>query len=188
MLDSTAPTSFAPEPEIAWRGVFNESPPPPGPRWIPGTAQAEQFSISTTTAVRDRVSSWVRDRAGQTERPSFPNALDIDLRRIQALRIEAEIDQVPFSNASYAEFRDFIRQVPVRTRPAIFLRDNGNLRALWKNENQEQIGLQFLGGGDVQYVILKRRPNRKLTTHSGVASSGELLALIRAVGVTALFG
>jgi hypothetical protein len=187
MLDSTAPTAFAPEPEIAWRGVLNESspPPPPGPRWIQGTVQAQQFSISTTTAVRDHMSSWVRDRAGQTERPSF--ARDIYLR-IQALRVEAEIDQVPFSQASYAEFRDFIRQVPARARPAIFLRDNGNLRALWKNDNQEQIGLQFLGGGDVQYVILKRRPNRKLTTHSGVASRDELLALIRAVGATVLFG
>jgi hypothetical protein len=185
MLDSTAPTAFAPPAQIAWQGVSNASLPPPGPTWIPVTVQAQQLSISTTTAVRDLVPSWIRDRAGQTERPSF--ARDIYLR-IQALRVEAEIDQVPFSHASYAEFHDFIRQGPTRARPAIFLRDNGNLRAVWKNDNQEQIGLQFLGGGDVQYVILKRRPNRKLTTHSGVASSGELLALIRAVGATALFG
>ena len=107
--------------------------------------------------------------------------------RVQALRIEAKMDQVPFSNASHAEFRDFMRLVPARARPAIFLRDNGNLRALWKNDDQEQIGLQFLGGGDVQFVILKRRPDRRLTTLSGVTGGGELLALVRAVGATALF-
>jgi hypothetical protein len=183
-LAFTAPTAFAPSAEIAWRGVSDASSPPPRPTLTPRMVQQTQAN----TAVRDSVPSGVRDpRAGQTERLSFPNALDIALR-IQALRIEAEIDQVPFSNASFAEFRDFLRQIPARARPAIFLRDNGNLRALWKNDDQEQIGLQFLGGGDVQYVILKRRPNRKLTTHSGVASSGELLALIRAVGATALFG
>jgi hypothetical protein len=185
MLDFTVSAAFMPAAQIAWHGVPSAPSPPPEPTWTPGTVLAQQLRISTTTAVCDRVSSEVRDRAGQTERPSF--AGDTDLR-IQALRIEAEIDQVPFSHASYAEFRDFIRQVPARVRPAIFLRDNGNLRALWKNDNQEQIGLQFLGGGDVQYVILKRRPNRKLTTHSGVASRGELLALIRAVGATVLFG
>jgi hypothetical protein len=187
MLDFVTSSPFALPAEIAWRGVSNESTPPPGRRWIPGTAQAQQLSISTTTAVRDSVSSWAGDRAGQTERPSSPNARDVHLR-VQALRVEAEIDQVPFSNASHADFRDFIRQVGARARASIFLRDNGNLRVLWKNGDQEQIGLQFLGGGDVQYVIFKRRPNRKLTTHSGVASSGELLALIRAVGATALFG
>ena len=108
--------------------------------------------------------------------------------RIQALRVEAEIDQVPFSDASYADFRAFIRQVPSRARPAIFLRDNGNLRALWKNDNQEQIGLQFLGGGDVQYVILKRRPGDRLMSHYGVDSRGGIMAVIRAAQATALFG
>ena len=102
-------------------------------------------------------------------RPFFPNSLDLNLR-IQALRVEAEIDQVPFSNASHADFRDFIGQVRSRVRPSIFLRDNGNLRALWKNGDQEQIGLQFLGGGDVQYVILKRRPGGRLMNHYGVDS------------------
>jgi hypothetical protein len=185
MLDFLRSIAFAPPPEIAWRGVLNESSPPPGPRWIQGTVQTQQLSISTTTAVEDRMPSPKGEYTRRGVSPFFPNSLDMDLR-IQALRIEAEIERVPFSNASHADFRDFIGRVPSRV-PAIFLRDNGNLRALWKNGDQEQIGLQFLGGGDVQYVILKRRPNRKLTTHSGVASSGELIALIRAVGATALF-
>jgi len=35
--------------------------------------------------------------------------------------------------------------------------DNGNLRAVWKDEQGAHLGLQFLGGGMVQYVIFKRR-------------------------------
>jgi hypothetical protein len=186
MLDFTAPTSFAPPAQIEWQGVSNTSGPPPGAEWMHGTVQAQQLSISTTTAVEDRLPSPVRDYPGRAGPPSFPNSLDIDLR-IQALRIEAKIDQVPFSNTSDIEFRNFIRLVPARARPAIFLRDNGNIRALWKNDDQEQIGLQFLGGGDVQFVILKRRPDGKLTAISGIANGDELLALIKAMRATALF-
>jgi hypothetical protein len=185
MLDCTVSSPSAPPAEIAWHGV--SSAPSPPPTWIQGTVQAQQLSISTTTTVLDRMSFPTGDHARRGARPSFSNALDMDLR-IQALRVEAEIDQVPFSDASYADFRAFIRQVPSRARPAIFLRDNGNLRALWKNDNQEQIGLQFLGGGDVQYVILKRRPGGRLMSHYGVDSRGGVMAVIRAAQATALFG
>lgn len=184
MLDFTVSTAFAPPAQIAWHGVSKAPWPPPGSTWVHRTVQTQ-----ANTVVRDSVPSGVgvRERAGETERPSFLNALNIDLR-IQALRIEAEIDQVPFSDASHADFRAFIRQVPSRARPAIFLRDNGNLRALWKNDDQEQIGLQFLGGGDVQYVILKRRPGGRLMSHYGVDSRAGLMAVIRAAEATALFG
>ena len=37
------------------------------------------------------------------------------------------------------------------------LMDNGNLRAVWKDEKGTHLGLQFLGEGMVQYVIFKRR-------------------------------
>ena len=164
MLDFTVSSAFAPPAQIAWRGVSNAPSAPPRATWIQGKVQAQQ--LSTTIAVEARVPS---PHARRAARPFFPNSLDIDLR-IQALRIEAEIDQVSFSKTSYADFRNFIGQVPSRVRPAIFLRDNGNLRALWKNGDQEQIGLQFLGGGDIQYVILKRRSGGRLMSHYGVDS------------------
>jgi hypothetical protein len=187
MLDFPVSSAFAPAAQIAWHGVPNAPSPPTAATWRQITVQAQQLSISTTTAVEDRVHSAMHDHGRRGARPSFPNFSDID-SRIQALRIEAEIDQIPFSNASHAEFRDFLRQIAARVRPAIFLRDNGNLRAVWKNDDQEQIGLQFLGGRDVQFVILKRRLDGKLTTLSGVASTSELLTLVKAVQATALLG
>jgi hypothetical protein len=178
MLDFIHSTAFAPPAQIAWHGVPAASP-PRLMTWGHRTVQTQ-----ANTAIRDSVPSQLRETANQTERP---NLLDINLR-VQALRIDAEIDQVPFSNASHDDFRDFTRQVPSRVRPAIFLRDNGNLRALWKSGDQEQIGLQFLGGGDIQYVILKRRPGGRLTSHYGVDSKAGLMAVIRAAGAAALFG
>jgi hypothetical protein len=180
MLDFPLSSAFAPPDQIGWHGVSKASEPRPGAAWVQQKVQAQQFSNSATIAV---VPSWERE----FRRPSFPNARDIDIR-VQALRIEAEIDRVPFSHASYAGFCEFLRHIPSRVRPAIFLRDNGNLRALWKNGDHEQIGLQFLGGGDIQYVILKRRPGGKLMSHYGVDSRAGLMAVIRAAEATALFG
>ena len=37
------------------------------------------------------------------------------------------------------------------------LMDNGNLRAIWRDGQGTHLGLQFLGGGMVQYVIFKKR-------------------------------
>ena len=42
--------------------------------------------------------------------------------------------------------------------------DNGNLRTVWKDENGAHLGLQFLGGGWVQYVIFKRRNKAELVS------------------------
>ena len=35
--------------------------------------------------------------------------------------------------------------------------DNGNLRAIWKDNDGARLALQFLGGRMVQYVIFKQR-------------------------------
>ena len=77
--------------------------------------------------------------------------------RLQFLRIEAKIDDIPFSESSLADFQSFLREIGPRSRPSIFLHDNGNLRAVWKNAQHEQIGLQFLGAGGIQFVIFKQR-------------------------------
>ena len=101
-----------------------------------------------------------RSRNGGDERGAF-SRMGLDLtRRIQSLMIEAELDGVPFSLASLADFLNFITEMQPRSRPALFLNDNGNLRALWRNDACGQIGIQFLGGGEIQCVILRRHNKR----------------------------
>ena len=46
--------------------------------------------------------------------------------------------------------------------------DNGNLRAVWKDDHENQMGLQFLGESMVQYVIFKRRePDQPISRVAG---------------------
>ena len=47
--------------------------------------------------------------------------------------------------------------MPNVRRGRLVLLENGNLRAVWKGENQAHIGLQFLDEQLVQYVLFARR-------------------------------
>jgi len=101
--------------------------------------------------------------------------------RLQFLKIEAEIDRVPFSEASLADFQAFIRETGFRARPSLFLNDNGNLRALWKNDRREQIGLQFLGEGNIQFVIFKQRKGTLgMARVAGIDAKDKILGHIKA--------
>ncbi|CAN0119650.1 unnamed protein product [Phaeothamnion confervicola] len=71
----------------------------------------------------------------------------------------------------------FLGGLKLAHRPAIFLLDNGNFRALWRDENnKQQVGLQFLGNETVQYVIFVREGQTdKLKT---IASTGSMRAML----------
>jgi hypothetical protein len=87
----------------------------------------------------------------------YRRAFAAALQRIKALKIEAQSINHVVSYASEKDKIDFLSEHPFVTRPFISLLDNGNLRALWKNEFGEQIGLQFLGNKQIQYVLFARR-------------------------------
>lgn len=50
----------------------------------------------------------------------------------------------------------------------LVLIDNGNLRAIWKDERGGRFSLQFLGGNVAQYVIFRRqRADRVISRVAG---------------------
>ena len=77
--------------------------------------------------------------------------------RILFLKGEAEHDGYSLNHESETDFRQFISSAPEKRKGNLVLMDNGNLRAIWKDKQGTQLGLQFLGGGMVQYVIFKQR-------------------------------
>ena len=62
----------------------------------------------------------------------------------------------------------FLRLIPLARKPAIVLSDTGELRAMWDNAREEQIGLRFKSTGDVQYVLFRKRKNAPLARSSGI--------------------
>jgi hypothetical protein len=86
--------------------------------------------------------------------------------RSRELRVDAQISGDAISDGSVIDFREFIQSVGATRQPSVFLLDNGNVRALWRSADGQQIGLQFLGGGRVQFVIFAQRDNPRMMMRS----------------------
>ena len=81
--------------------------------------------------------------------------------RIEELREFAAEDGFQAKSESLIDFWKFIRSEQRIRRGNLVLIDNGNLRAVWKDNQGTYLGLQFLGGEMVQYVIFKQRGTTK---------------------------
>jgi hypothetical protein len=84
---------------------------------------------------------------------------DAYIARMKLLRQEASHDGYALNLASEIDFLQFIQSASAIRKGNLVLMDNGNLRAIWKDAQGTHLGLQFLGGRMVQYVIFKRRMN-----------------------------
>jgi len=75
--------------------------------------------------------------------------------RISQLREDGEEEGIELGEESHKDFWAFISADPRLARGNIFLRDNGNLCAVWRDGKGTRICLQFLGFGEVQHITLK---------------------------------
>lgn len=89
------------------------------------------------------------------------------LARIEALKSDAAQDGFSLNKASERDFWSFIKSSPFVRKGRLVLMDNGNLRAAWKDEEGNHIGLQFLGNRSIQYVIFRHRPARRVSRVAG---------------------
>ena len=106
-------------------------------------------------------------------------------RRIAQLRSFAEEDGIELSATSEGDFFDFACTVP-RTRAAsLVLLDNGNLRAVWRAGEQE-VGVQFHGGGSVQYLISREGDDGEITHRARRGTFEEFSAAIEGAGLGGL--
>ena len=88
--------------------------------------------------------------------------------RIEVLKEQAELDGYSLTRASRDAFFEFLKKNPWIRRGRLVLMENGNLRAVWKGENEAHIGLQFINNQSIQYVIFTRRePQSPVSRVSG---------------------
>jgi hypothetical protein len=113
--------------------------------------------------------------------PELTGELDVFLDKMQEMdkNFKAEIE------ANIASMHDSINFILTKIQePAIFINDFGNIRLFWCNEDNEQVGLQFLGESQVQYVIFsKQKDNEILNTCHGRAHINTVKNLIEANGL-----
>ncbi len=88
--------------------------------------------------------------------------------RIEDLKALAGDEGIEASDDSERDLRSFLHSLDFTRRPYLVLLDNGNFRAVWKNDDREQIGLQFQGRGQVQFVLFALRlPDRFMARATG---------------------
>ena len=78
-------------------------------------------------------------------------------QRIELLKEIGEEEKIAYNANSEHDLWRFLKRLSFIKSPKLFLLDNGNLRAVWKGDGGKHIGLQFLGGEQIQFVIFSRR-------------------------------
>ena len=107
--------------------------------------------------------------------------------RLNELRALASEDQVAWSNVSESALRAFLSTCTQATRPMITHLDNGNLRAVWTGQQDDQAALQFLDADNLQLVAFTRRPGASsLTQLTARGSRADIIAQLRAFGLLPL--
>ncbi len=113
---------------------------------------------------------------------NFPsqNVANLYAERIETLKELARDDGYDLHESSYANFTKFLEKHPRLAHADLVLLDNGNLRAIWKGENDAEIGLQFLQDSRVQYVLFnKSGPNSSASRPYGRGEFKETMNQIK---------
>jgi hypothetical protein len=153
--------------------------------------QAHRQAGASAPRARSRLEAETRSSSNDTPTVVLSEAASPSAEiaaRVRLLRIESYSEGFPFSEASLTDFLAFQRENSPRKRPAIFVNDHGNIRAVWRT-GEEQIGLQFLGNREVQFVVFSTRPRSKssINRFAGNIGQDDVMGFARAAGIQHLF-
>lgn len=104
--------------------------------------------------------------------------------RIEMLKGDAEDEGIVFNDTSEQDFWEFMRSNPYTLKADIVVTDSGNLRAVWRGDGVKHVGLQFLGGRWIEYVMWTRRTgSMNIWTKAGRDTFEDVKERIRASGL-----
>jgi hypothetical protein len=132
-----------------------------------------------------RESPWLvkRPDRGKPAHASKKDWIEKFSSRLSDLQAIATEEGIKLCRASFDTGLSFVSSLATASLPSAFLIANGNLRILWLNAKQEQIGIQFLSNGDAQYILFKWR-NERLVHMMGTDAVSSVLEVIAAMGLT----
>jgi len=102
--------------------------------------------------------------------------------RLEWLTEAGAEDDIGLNQLSKRDFFSFIDSEQYLNVASLVLLDNGNIRALWKPGDQNQIGIQFRGNGKASYVIFGRISEDDVSRTVGLTSLAGLRTQIQKFG------
>lgn len=124
----------------------------------PGTAFSRMVAFVQDIRVQEEYSElWSIHTAAALELARRSNHVFQNTRaykaRIGTLKSYAEADGIELRDTSKQDFWKFIQSVPLARKANVVITDDGNLRIVWRTERNEHLGIEFLGGSRVEYVM-----------------------------------
>lgn len=112
-------------------------------------------------------------------------SVDIPFRNRLTARLEVLVntseeefpEQEPMSSRSLNDFLIFIRSVPNLNYPGVVMTYEGNIRAEWTKSRNKHFALEFLGDGDIRFVIFAPDPKETYKTNrvSGLSTLASVM-------------
>lgn len=145
-----------------------------------GSGNARRLALAL--AVATGAANAAATPAYSFDAPRFANELDeFVVRRAADLREIAHDEDLLFSEGSLGFLRRFMTAHGSDCRkPAIFLMDDGSLRAVWRTQRQEQIGLAFRESGVVQFVIFAAEKSGAMNRATGEVKFANVMRQVHA--------
>ncbi|MXZ55381.1 MAG: hypothetical protein F4077_04705 [Gammaproteobacteria bacterium] len=137
---------FALRPPRDWHDVGASTKTVPAPTNLPDIAPL--LNISTTISKED----------------PFVDKVFSYIARVEKLRAFVTQEGSVLNQGSEYDFWLFVLKEFEIRRGNVVVTHNGNLRLVWKDSLGTHLGLQFLGGEEVQFVIFKRRGTSRVTS------------------------
>ena len=107
-------------------------------------------------------------------------------KRIEELRSAAEEEGLLWSEDSLSNAIAFVESNGSLSRPGVFVLENGNIRFLWVADDGSQVGLQFLGNEEFQYVCFAKRQDGTIERSLGNRAIEGFDLFLKALGLDSL--
>lgn len=119
-------------------------------------------------------------------RHAIKNANRIADRTANLLELYKEdYDGRSLSSSSFATFTSFLILHPTSKYPSITATPAGEIYAQWKHNESQRLGIQFLAGNEIKWVIFKQNPlhEERIDQFSGKTVVGSFREIARVSGI-----
>ncbi len=151
-----------------------------------GSCGDKQVPFSPDSAVASGPSACVGDAAQPKAQQADRVVRQSYLNRILEINEDLREDGTALCLHSQRDFWSFARSVTNLRRGGLATSVDGILRAIWDNENNDYVGLDFHGNQLVSYAFFKDTGQVRLDRTSGSARCSEVMGQIEIFGLAYL--
>lgn len=161
-------------------------------RWVGKPAEQLRFHLeSSSPSGSEQPSPWqpsvaelilhVRERFSAAFAEHLANRLDYLAKIIQ----EEYPEQTPIALESLQDFVASLESTLKLVYPSVVLTPSGNIQAEWRKGKNRHFAVEFVGSGDVHFVVFAPDPKDPYKTirASGMATVASLMDIVRPYGI-----